>query len=188
MRRRGRWTWTIPAFAAPSFAHATKRGLFGKPIVINNVETLANIPWIVSRGADAYRALGFSSSRGTKVVSLNSLFNRPGLYEVEFGVPVRHIVEDLGGGLRGGTLKGVMIGGPLAGVLPPDLLTLRSGSRNCSRRAPPGLRRHSSAREFRRGRNSGGPPSRNRLNLPTKIQTDSEKVGSGATGNRTPIC
>jgi NADH:ubiquinone oxidoreductase subunit F (NADH-binding) len=97
-------------------------GLFGRPTLVNNVETLAAVPWIVERGADAYRSLGFSSSRGTKVLSLNSLFRRPGLYEVEFGVSIRRIVEDLGGGLTSGTLKGVIVGGPLAGVIPPSLL------------------------------------------------------------------
>src|SRR6187549_543204 len=66
-------------------------------------------------------------SRGTKVVSLNSLFVRPGLYEVEFGVTVRHIVEELGGGLRSGSLKGVIIGGPLAGIIPPHLLDTQFG-------------------------------------------------------------
>jgi NADH:ubiquinone oxidoreductase subunit F (NADH-binding) len=90
--------------------------------VISNVETLVNVPWIVARGGEAYRALGFSKSRGTKVVSLNSLFHRPGLYEVEFGITVRRIVEELGGGLRSGRLKGVIIGGPLAGLIPPHLL------------------------------------------------------------------
>jgi len=98
------------------------RGLFGKPTLVNNVETIANVPWIVERGAETYRALGFSNSRGTKAVSLNSLFNRPGLYEIEFGVSVRQIVEELGGGLRTGRLKGVIIGGPLAGIIPPHLL------------------------------------------------------------------
>jgi formate dehydrogenase iron-sulfur subunit len=106
--------------ARPPFP--TEHGLYGQPTVVNNVETFVNIPWIVAHGADAYRSLGFSKSRGTKVVSLNSLFNRPGLYEVEFGVTVRHIVEDLGGGLRSGKLKGVIIGGPLAGIIPPHLL------------------------------------------------------------------
>ena len=96
-------------------------GLFGRPTLVNNVETLAAVPWIVERGAAAYRALGFSTSRGTKVLSLNSLFRRPGLYEVEFGVPVRHVVEDLGGGLRTGAVKGVIVGGPLAGIIPPVL-------------------------------------------------------------------
>jgi NADH:ubiquinone oxidoreductase subunit F (NADH-binding) len=102
--------------------YPTQHGLFGKPTLINNVETLVNVPWIVARGGDAYRALGFSQSRGTKVVSLNSLFVRPGLYEIEFGVTVRHIVEELGGGLRDGVVKGVIIGGPLAGIIPPHLL------------------------------------------------------------------
>ena len=103
--------------------YPTERGLFGKPTLINNVETLVNVPWIVRHGGEAYRGLGFSQSRGTKVVSLNSLFVRPGLYEVEFGVTVRHIVEELGRGLRDGAdPKGVVIGGPLAGVIPPHLL------------------------------------------------------------------
>lgn len=106
----------------PRPPYTAQSGLFGQPTVMNNVETLANIPWIVTHGADAYRALGFSQSRGTKVVSLNSLFAKPGLYEVEFGVSVRHIVEELGGGLRTGLLKGVLIGGPLSGVIPPRLL------------------------------------------------------------------
>jgi NADH:ubiquinone oxidoreductase subunit F (NADH-binding) len=102
--------------------YPTERGLFGKPTLVQNVETLANVPWIVRNGAAAYAALGYSSSRGTKLVSLNSLFRRPGLYEVELGMPVRRIVDELGGGLAEGRLAGVLIGGPLAGVLPPALL------------------------------------------------------------------
>ena len=103
--------------------YPTERGLFDRPTLLNNVETLVNVPWIVAHGGEAYAALGFSKSRGTKALSLNSLFNRPGLYEVEFGVTVRHIVEELGGGLRNGAkLKGVIIGGPIIGVIPPHLL------------------------------------------------------------------
>jgi NADH:ubiquinone oxidoreductase subunit F (NADH-binding) len=102
--------------------YVAEHGLFGRPTVVNNVETLASVPWIVGHGGQAYHRLGFSGSRGTKVASLNSLFNRPGLYEVEFGVPLRHLVEDLGGGLRRGDLRGVIVGGPLAGVVPPSLL------------------------------------------------------------------
>jgi NADH:ubiquinone oxidoreductase subunit F (NADH-binding) len=103
--------------------YVAERGLFEKPTLVNNVETLANVPWVVRHGPDEYRAMGFSDSRGTKVVCLNSLFNRPGMYEVEFGIPVRRIVEELGGGIRGGgSLQGVIIGGPLAGVIPPHLL------------------------------------------------------------------
>lgn len=107
--------------------YATERGLFGRPTVINNVETLANVPWIIRHGPEAYHSIGFSKSRGTKVVSLNSLFKRPGLYEVDFGVSVRHIVEDLGGGLKSGILKGVIVGGPLAGIIPPYLFDTRFG-------------------------------------------------------------
>ncbi len=102
--------------------YATERGLQGQPTLVNNVETLATVPWIVERGGEAYRALGFARSRGTKALSLNSLFARPGLYEVEFGITLRRIVEELGGGLRAGTLKGVIVGGPLAGIIPPSLL------------------------------------------------------------------
>jgi NADH:ubiquinone oxidoreductase subunit F (NADH-binding) len=102
--------------------YPAEAGLFGRPTLVNNVETLAAVPWIVERGADAYRARGFSTSRGTKVLSLNSLFRRPGLYEVEFGLPVRAVVDELGGGLRSGPPAGVIIGGPLAGVIPPRLL------------------------------------------------------------------
>lgn len=108
--------------------YATEHGLFGRPTVMNNVETLVNVPWIVEHGAGNYHCLGFSKSRGTKVVSLNSLFRRPGLYEIELGVTVRYIVEELGGGLREGSkLKGVIIGGPLAGIIPPHLLDTQFG-------------------------------------------------------------
>ena len=100
--------------------YPTECGLFGQPTLVQNIETLANIPWIVRNGAEAYRELGFSTSRGTKVVSLNSLFRRPGLYEIEFGIPMRVIVEDIGGGLQTGKVAGVIVGGPLAGVVHPD--------------------------------------------------------------------
>ncbi|HVK54802.1 MAG TPA: NADH-ubiquinone oxidoreductase-F iron-sulfur binding region domain-containing protein [Burkholderiales bacterium] len=102
-------------------------GLYGKPTLMNNVETLANVPWLLTHGADQYRDLGFSNSRGAKLISLNSLFRRPGLYEVELGISLREIVEDIGGGLTTGTLKGLIVGGPLAGVVPPQLLDTRLG-------------------------------------------------------------
>jgi formate dehydrogenase iron-sulfur subunit len=101
--------------------YPSESGLFGKPTLINNVETLVNIPWIVQNGGEAFRRLGFSKSRGSKVLSLNSLFRAPGLYEVDLGITIRQIVEDLGGGLKTGTLKGVIIGGPLAGIIPSRL-------------------------------------------------------------------
>jgi formate dehydrogenase iron-sulfur subunit len=107
--------------------YVSERGLFGQPTVVNNVETFANVPWIIRNGADEYAAMGLSSSRGTKVVSLNSLFRRPGLYEIEFGIPLHHIVEDCGGGLRAGQIMGLMIGGPLAGVIPQSRFDTRFG-------------------------------------------------------------
>jgi formate dehydrogenase iron-sulfur subunit len=102
-----------------------ERGLHGRPTVVNNVETLANIAWIIRNGARSFLSLGVPGSRGTKAVSLNSLFQAPGLYEVDFGITLREIVEGIGGGLTSGALKGVMIGGPLAGVVPPQLLDVR---------------------------------------------------------------
>lgn len=100
----------------------TEHGLHGLPTLVSNVETLCAVPWIMEHGGARYAELGCSGSRGTKLLSLNSLFNRPGLYEVEFGISLREIVEELGGGLRRGELKGVMVGGPLAGLVPPALL------------------------------------------------------------------
>lgn len=100
----------------------TEHGLFGRPTLVNNVETLCAVPWIVEHGGAAYAAMGTPASRGTKLLSLNSLFKWPGLYEVEFGISLRQIVDELGGGLRHGQLQGVMIGGPLAGIVPPALL------------------------------------------------------------------
>jgi NADH:ubiquinone oxidoreductase subunit F (NADH-binding) len=108
--------------------YPTECGLFDKPTSINNVETLVNVPWIVTHGGEAYAQIGFNKSRGTKAISLNSLFNRPGLYEVEFGITVRQIIDEIGGGLRnGGKLKGVIIGGPIIGMIPPHLIDTQFG-------------------------------------------------------------
>lgn len=104
-----------------------ERGLFGYPTLVHNVETLCCVPWIAKHGAEAFAELGFSASRGTKLLSLNSLFNRPGLYEVEFGIGLDALVGKLGLGLRRGPLKGLMVGGPLAGIVPPALLHTRLG-------------------------------------------------------------
>ncbi|HXY93538.1 MAG TPA: NADH-ubiquinone oxidoreductase-F iron-sulfur binding region domain-containing protein [Acidimicrobiia bacterium] len=103
--------------ARPPFPSA--HGLFGHPTLVHNVETLANVPWILREGPDAYAALGRGNSRGTKVLSLNSRFRRPGLYEVELGTPLARVLFDAAGGVRGGALSGVLVGGPLAGVIPP---------------------------------------------------------------------
>jgi formate dehydrogenase iron-sulfur subunit len=102
-------------------------GYGGYPTVVNNVETLANVPWIIRHGAKRYASVGIPGSRGTKAVSLNSLFRRPGLYEVEFGISLREIVENIGGGLRKGTLQGLMVGGPFSAIIPPHLLDTKLG-------------------------------------------------------------
>src|SRR6266545_1329212 len=105
--------------------YPTSRGFLGRPTTVNNVETLATLPWVVRHGGAAYARLGHPDEPGTKLVCLNQAFRRPGVYEVEFGVPLRHLVDDLGGGLRGPhTLRAVQIGGPLGGVLTPDCLDL----------------------------------------------------------------
>jgi len=105
--------------------YPVSHGFLGQPTAVNNVETLAAVPWIVSHGGAAYAGLGHPDEPGTKLVCLSQLFGRPGVYEVEFGVPMRHLVEDLGGGLREPhTLRAVQVGGPLGGFLPPDQLDL----------------------------------------------------------------
>ncbi|MEO3784066.1 NADH-ubiquinone oxidoreductase-F iron-sulfur binding region domain-containing protein [Actinocorallia sp. B10E7] len=98
------------------------RGLFGRPTAVNNVETLAAVPWIMRHGGEAYADLGHAEEAGTKLVCLNERFHRPGVYEVEFGTPLTTIVDELGGGLHDGTLRALQVGGPLGGFLAPDAL------------------------------------------------------------------
>ncbi len=100
--------------------YPTEKGLFGSPTVIDNVETLANVPWIIRNGHEAYSELGYGKSRGTKLLSLNSLFVNPGIYEVEFGTPLETVFYEIGGGMKHGSIKGVMLGGPLSGLMVPD--------------------------------------------------------------------
>jgi formate dehydrogenase iron-sulfur subunit len=107
--------------ARPPFP--AERGLFGKPTIVNNVETLVNLGWICRNGGDAYAAIGIGKSRGTKAVSLNERFARPGMYEVPLGTPLRTILDRIGGGMKSGRpIKAVQIGGPLGGILPAALL------------------------------------------------------------------
>jgi NADH:ubiquinone oxidoreductase subunit F (NADH-binding)/NADH:ubiquinone oxidoreductase subunit E len=95
-------------------------GLGGRPTAVNNVETLCAVPWIVARGGDALARRGTPGSRGTKLVSLNERFARPGVYEIELGTPLARVVHDLGGGLReGARLRSLQVGGPLGGFLSP---------------------------------------------------------------------
>lgn len=99
----------------------TAHGLYGQPTVVNNVETLSAVPWIMQHGGAAYAALGTAEETGTVLACLSERFLRPGAYEVELGTPVRRIVEELGGGLRDGRkLRALQIGGPLGGFLGPE--------------------------------------------------------------------
>jgi NADH-quinone oxidoreductase subunit F len=88
-------------------------GLYGKPTIINNVETLANVPRIVLKGTDWYRSYGTEKSAGTKCFSLSGHVNRPGNYELPFGVPLRELIEspEYGGGIRGGRQVKIIIPG-----------------------------------------------------------------------------
>jgi NADH:ubiquinone oxidoreductase subunit F (NADH-binding)/ferredoxin len=94
-------------------------GLWGKPTIINNVETLGNVPIIISKGADAYAALGTDGSKGTKVFSLVGKVQNTGLIEVEMGTTLREIIFGIGGGIRNGKhFKAVQTGGPSGGCIP----------------------------------------------------------------------
>lgn len=101
------------------------RGLWGRPTLVNNVETLAAVPWIVLHGADAFRAVGTPSSPGTKTFALAGRIRRGGLVEVPMGMSIRSIVEEIGGGIQDGKrFKAVQIGGPSGGCLPETLADL----------------------------------------------------------------
>jgi len=107
--------------ARPPFP--AERGVHGMPTVVNNVETLCNVPFIASRGVDAYRDLSPGATPGSKLVCFNERFAKPGLYEVPFGMTMRELCEDVAGGLVDGhELKALQIGGPLGGILPASKL------------------------------------------------------------------
>jgi NADH-quinone oxidoreductase subunit F len=98
------------------------KGVFGYPTIINNVETLANIPWIINNGGPAYADLGTEKSNGTKVFALAGTIKRGGLVEVPMGVTIRHVLEDIGGGSPSGRpLKAVQMGGPSGGCIPENM-------------------------------------------------------------------
>jgi NADH-quinone oxidoreductase subunit F len=102
--------------------YPVERGYHGRPTAINNVETLACVPWIVRHGPEAFAALGTASSKGTKVFALAGKVRHGGLIEVPMGASIRTIVEDLGGGVpKGRTFKAVQLGGPSGGCLPASL-------------------------------------------------------------------
>jgi NADH-quinone oxidoreductase subunit F len=109
----------MPRFRPPFPAQS---GLWGKPTTINNVETLANVAWIIRNGAEAYGAYGTEKSKGTKVFALAGKVARGGLIEVPMGITLREVVFDIGGGTSSGLeFKAVQIGGPSGGVIPARL-------------------------------------------------------------------
>jgi NADH:ubiquinone oxidoreductase subunit F (NADH-binding) len=107
--------------AQPRPPFPVERGLFGRPTVVNNVETLVNVPWIVERGSAAFAALGTPHSNGTKALCLNAGFAHPGIVEVPFGVNLRDVIQDWGATLcRSDELAGVLVGGPMGSFLAPE--------------------------------------------------------------------
>jgi NADH-quinone oxidoreductase subunit F len=108
------WPKVKPPFPAT-------HGLFGCPTVVNNVETLAALPWIIEHGAAAYAAMGTEKSKGTKLFSVSGHIAKPGVYEVEMGYPFKKFLdEDCGGVANGRKLKGVIPGGGSMPVLRPE--------------------------------------------------------------------
>lgn len=97
----------------------TQEGLFRKPTVLNNVETFANLRAILTLGGKGYAQVGTELSSGPKLLSLDSHFQRPGIYEVAMGTPLRRVVYELAGGFKN-PIKAVQIGGPLGGLVPVD--------------------------------------------------------------------
>ncbi len=100
-------------------------GLFGKPTVVNNVETLAKAVYVLSHGADAFRRFGTPQSTGPKLFCVSGDVVRPGLYEAPFGVTLRHLIEDLAGGVTGGGLQAILIGGAAGAFAGEEALDVR---------------------------------------------------------------
>ena len=100
-----------------------QRGYWGKPTNINNVETFANIPWIVSNGGAAFAAMGTAKSKGTKVFALTGKIKKGGLVEIPMGQTLRKIIYEIGGGIKNGReFKAVQMGGPSGGCIPASLI------------------------------------------------------------------
>lgn len=106
--------------------YPTQKGLFNKPTVVNNVETLANLPYIMKYGGKKFASVGTPTSTGTKLISLDGYFKNPGIYEVDMGTPLSVVIKKLGGGFKK-PVKAMQIGGPLGGLVPiskMDALTI----------------------------------------------------------------
>ena len=96
-------------------------GLYKKPTVVNNVESLAAVAAIFKHGSESYKSIGNGRSLGTKLISLDGFFNNPGLYEVDLGTSLGYIIDEIGGGFNT-DIKAIQIGGPLGGIVPVDKL------------------------------------------------------------------
>lgn len=111
---------------SPRPPYPAEKGLFGKPTVINNVETFANVPWIIREGAEKFYAFGEKNSRGTKVFAVTGNVKYSGLIEVPMGVTLRELINDIAGGVPNGrSFKAVQIGGPSGACMPAKLLDTR---------------------------------------------------------------
>jgi NADH-quinone oxidoreductase subunit F len=107
------------------YIHTSEQGLWGKPSNLNNVETWANVPLIINKGADWYSKIGTAGSKGTKIFALVGNITNTGLVEVPMGTTLREIVFDIGGGIpKGRKFKAVQTGGPSGGMIPESLLNL----------------------------------------------------------------
>jgi NADH:ubiquinone oxidoreductase subunit F (NADH-binding)/(2Fe-2S) ferredoxin/Pyruvate/2-oxoacid:ferredoxin oxidoreductase delta subunit len=107
------------------YVHAVEKGLWDKPTVLNNVETWANVPLIINKGADWYASIGTEGSKGTKIFSLVGKINNTGLIEVPMGTTLYEIIYDMGGGIPNGRkFKAVQTGGPSGGCIPESLLDI----------------------------------------------------------------
>ena len=113
----------MPSLRPP---YPAEEGLWGKPTLINNVETYSCVPWILRNGASAFAEIGTPTSKGTKVFALAGKIRRGGLIEVPMGMTIRQVVEDIGGGVAGNKkFKAVQIGGPSGGCIPARLADTR---------------------------------------------------------------
>jgi NADH-quinone oxidoreductase subunit F len=114
-----------PGEPRAKYIHTVVKGLWDKPTTLNNVETWANVPLIINKGASWYAETGTENSKGTKIFSLVGKVNNTGLVEVPMGITLREIIYEIGGGIpRGKKFKGVQTGGPSGGVIPESLLDL----------------------------------------------------------------
>jgi NADH-quinone oxidoreductase subunit F len=114
-----------PGEPRAKYVHTVEKGLWNKPTNLNNVETWANVPLIINRGAEWYGKIGTNNSKGTKIFSLVGKINNTGLVEVPMGIKLREIIYDIGGGIPDGKkFKAVQTGGPSGGCIPEKLIDL----------------------------------------------------------------